>query len=242
MIKEILRNLKVKLSNRTNGVLNNNSTYSYLILKAKHIKKYFQQPYYTFCPEDMEFKITKTYNSSILVLIIALICITLYIGCNVQLGNSVNATMNYPVRIEPLYIEGESGITELSSKDTRTSDSILYTYICYYNPQFPKIILAQAKLESGDYKSTLFRKNNNLFGMKRTSSWKANTQIGTDMGYATYEDWRNSVIDYILWQSRTLNKKLHSEEQYFQFLIKARYAEDPNYINKLRAILKTIDI
>ena len=36
------------------------------------------------------------------------------------------------------------------------------------NFKYPYIILAQAKLESGNFTSSLFRSNNNMFGMKKT--------------------------------------------------------------------------
>ena len=35
------------------------------------------------------------------------------------------------------------------------------------NFKYPYIVLAQAKLESGDFKSKIFKQNNNMFGMKK---------------------------------------------------------------------------
>lgn len=109
----------------------------------------------------------------------------------------------------------------------------LKNFINLMNLDHPDIVYAQAKLESGNFKSNIFIKNNNLFGMKNPTI-RNNLSIGKKNGYAYYKNWRHSVIDYALYQSTYLNDK--SRNEYLKY-IKDNYAKDPNYINKLNNIL-----
>lgn len=82
-----------------------------------------------------------------------------------------------------------------------------------------QIVLAQARLESGNMKSAFYRKTNNLFGMKRGKR------------YARYSHWRESVADY--------KKRISSRYKggdYYAFLRQINYASDPHYITKVRRI------
>ncbi len=47
------------------------------------------------------------------------------------------------------------------------SEEALIELIKDCNLKYPHIVLAQAKVESGHYKSRIFKQNNNLFGMRR---------------------------------------------------------------------------
>jgi hypothetical protein len=106
------------------------------------------------------------------------------------------------------------------------NDSILYLTLKHYEFPEPAIIVAQAKLESGNYNSRLCLNNNNLFGLY--NSTKGN--------YFKFDSWIGCVFayrDYIL----TKRKK---NEDYYQFLKRINYAEDPNYIKKLKKTEKII--
>lgn len=96
--------------------------------------------------------------------------------------------------------------------------------------RFADIVFAQAVLETGSFKSEIFRESNNLFGMKLARS-RNTTADGELRGHAYYDDWRLSVIDYSLYQSTYL-RKIKTEKQYLRYLAE-NYAEDPYYINKL---------
>jgi flagellum-specific peptidoglycan hydrolase FlgJ len=93
----------------------------------------------------------------------------------------------------------------------------------------PDIVMAQAIIESGNFKSNIFKENNNLFGMKMPE-YRKTTAIGTNRGHAVYRNWRESVIDYALWQGK---RARHSTTN--QYLRRLRsYATDPNYITKIK--------
>ncbi|MEX0595306.1 MAG: glucosaminidase domain-containing protein [Candidatus Paceibacterota bacterium] len=115
------------------------------------------------------------------------------------------------------------------------SEKILTDYIKSINIKFPKVVLAQAKLESSHFKSKVFLENNNLFGMK-VASLRPTTAIGVNLNHAVYNNWRESVIDYALYQAAYL-KNVKTEDEYYQYL-EAHYAEDINYIKKLKQIVK----
>jgi hypothetical protein len=95
--------------------------------------------------------------------------------------------------------------------------------------EHPEIVFIQAQIESGNFTSPIFKEGNNLFGMKVAE--KRNTSaIGTIRGHAAYLIWKHSVIDYKLMQDKYAKGK--SQKEYLKYLEK--YAEDPNYITKIK--------
>lgn len=113
-------------------------------------------------------------------------------------------------------------------------DSVAH-YIYKLDFDHPHIILAQAKLESGNFRSYVFRKNNNMFGMRfpRKRETVAIKDLG---GYSYYETWMHSIIDIRLYYSE-LNLDGRTEEEVYAFLGR-RYAESPNYVTALKEIVK----
>jgi hypothetical protein len=107
------------------------------------------------------------------------------------------------------------------------------------NVNFPYIALAQAKLETGNYTSKIFRESNNLFGMKEAKS-RITTAKGTQFNHAYYESWTESVYDFAFHQCRYL-PNIRTEEQYYQYLGQ-NYAEDPKYIDRLKNIINKENI
>jgi uncharacterized FlgJ-related protein len=119
------------------------------------------------------------------------------------------------------------------------SEEKLIEKITELNFRYPHIILAQAKLESGHFKSTIFLENNNMFGMKE-AKLRANLAKGTNRNHAYYETWQESVIDYALYYSSYL-RSIRTEGEYFEYL-RQNYAEDPTYVQRLKQIIKKQDL
>ena len=95
------------------------------------------------------------------------------------------------------------------------------------------IVIKQAKIESGNYKSKVFIENNNLFGMRMPGN-RITLAIGENLKHAVYDNWRESVIDYAIYQSTYL--KNYSRAEYLQFLDR-NYSENSGYtklINKIK--------
>lgn len=114
------------------------------------------------------------------------------------------------------------------------SEEKLISEIEKLNIKFPRIVLAQAKLESNNFKSKIFKENNNLFGMKVAKS-RPTTNSGEQYNHATFDSWRDCLIDYCMYQSRYLGH-IKSEDEYFRYLSES-YAEDTTYITKLKKII-----
>lgn len=128
--------------------------------------------------------------------------------------------------------------TEIYTQDSILTDEILYNYMLDMRIKHAKIILCQAKIESANYQSPLYKKNYNLFGMKIATQRVSTPGYGR-AGYKSYNHWTESVTDYVLWQL-THNADQLSEEKYIDYLGKI-YAEDPNYTAKIRKYLKSVD-
>lgn len=123
-------------------------------------------------------------------------------------------------------------------EDTSLTDQMLYTYLNEMRVPHAKIVLCQAKIESAQYGSVLYKRQNNLFGMKIPRK-RATSGTGGKAGYQGYNNWRESVTDYVLWQySHNVDKLSH--EDYLKYLGKV-YAEDPNYVTKIKNMLKQIN-
>lgn len=108
------------------------------------------------------------------------------------------------------------------------------TALCFMQQigiEHPHIVLAQMKLESGNYTSKLALENNNYFGMKQPRK-RATTSIGEKNGYASYKSWVHSVLDYALWQKEYARSL--TEVEYLDSL--TTYAEDSSYRNKVQQI------
>lgn len=119
-------------------------------------------------------------------------------------------------------------------KDVFTEQK-LKQYLIELNVKFPNVVFAQAKLESGNFRSKIFEENNNLFGMKQPSV-RTTTATGEQYNHATYNSWRESVLDYALYSCK-YTSNIQTEDEYIAYL-GSRYAEDSNYVNKLKNIVK----
>ena len=126
--------------------------------------------------------------------------------------------------------EKELLVVNLKNKNDFSEESMV-EMLQDLNVKYPHIVLAQARIESGRYSSRIFKENHNLFGMKQANR-RINTAEGTQYGHAFYQTWRESVYDYAFYQSRYLASATSEEEYYY--IIGKSYAEDPNYITKLK--------
>lgn len=99
---------------------------------------------------------------------------------------------------------------------------------------YPEIVYAQAMLES-NLTSRLAKEQNNLFGMKFPRQ-RPTTAIKSERGFAKYLTWEDAVLDYRIYQKLYL--PADSPAEYYQALINAGYATNPEYISKLKAVAK----
>ena len=137
--------------------------------------------------------------------------------------------------IEASAIPIEEGFYTVETEADTFSQEALVKELKRLNVRFPEIILAQSILETGHFSSRIFIENNNLFGMKQARA-RSTTAAGTQLGHAFYDHWKQSVMDYALFQNAYMNK-LRKEKTYLKYLDK-NYAEAENYDKKLLQIIE----
>lgn len=94
----------------------------------------------------------------------------------------------------------------------------------YYGVKYPQIVYAQAILETGHFRSKVYREYNNLFGLYNSKT----------KSYYKFDHWSESVVAYIDY----VQYKYKPPNDYYKFLNELPYATDPNYINKVKEIVK----
>lgn len=110
----------------------------------------------------------------------------------------------------------------------------------FLNPRYwfvsTNLIYAQAKHETGNFTSSIFKNNNNLFGMKLAKK-RSTTAIGEKSGHAVYKTLFHSVLDYFKRQ-KEFNISGSSNTQFVNDTIHSGYAEDPAYLEKWMALYR----
>lgn len=97
----------------------------------------------------------------------------------------------------------------------------------YYQIPHADIVYAQAYLETGNFKSNQSVNNNNLFGLY-------NSKLGR---YMTFDHWVTSVETY---KKCFSDRYTDTTENYYHFLKRVKYAEDPEYTKKVEAIRRQL--
>ncbi len=183
---------------------------------------------YTYCKESLSFK--KVTPTRKLGGILALVVIVGYVVLTSMVSNAHQEGFKEALN-EPI----ESELVVLDSSELVFSRDALVKELKRLNVRFPHIVLAQSILETGYWESRIYQENNNLFGMKQARA-RATTAKGTQLGHAYYDNWKESVTDYALYQAAYLNK-LRNENKYLKYLDK-NYAEAKNYDDALTTIIE----
>ena len=103
------------------------------------------------------------------------------------------------------------------------SEENLYNELVAQGVDFPEIVTAQALLETGHFKSYACLQQNNLFGLRDNK--------GT---YMSFPHWTDAVAAY----KKYIQRYNHPvPEDYYAYLQELGYAEDPQYIDKLKQIV-----
>jgi hypothetical protein len=98
--------------------------------------------------------------------------------------------------------------------------------------KYPEIALSQARLETGNFTSAIFKENHNLFGMKMAEI-RPTSAIGINRGHALYTDWKQSVIDYALFQSFIISKLKTVNKDTYRAHIQKYYSETSDYLVRM---------
>jgi flagellum-specific peptidoglycan hydrolase FlgJ len=92
----------------------------------------------------------------------------------------------------------------------------------FYGVHHEEIVLKQAILETGNFKSRLCVQDHNLFGLYNSKQGRM----------FSFKHWSYSVKAY----KTMIQYKYKEGEDYYYFLKRIGYAEDPDYIVKLKKL------
>lgn len=109
---------------------------------------------------------------------------------------------------------------EFFLEDTVSIEGI-YAACDYYGIQYPDIVVSQAILETGFFKSDLCLNQNNLFGLFNSRT----------MDFYAFDHWTESVKAY-----KNKVQYRYKEGDYYDWLEHIGYAEDTLYVSKLKTI------
>lgn len=126
-------------------------------------------------------------------------------------------------------------LAEIAGKDSAIYNNVntgakeltienLYAALKKHGIKYPKIVLAQAILETGRFRSRVCNEYNNLFGLRHSK------------GYYSFDHWEESVIAY----KNKVQYKHRDGEGYYSFLKRIGYASAPDYIYKVREIAERL--
>ena len=130
---------------------------------------------------------------------------------------------------------------------------------CYKSTGVPaSITVSQAALESGWGESGLTKKANNLFGIKADSLWRGETVtldtkefirgqwVVVPAKWRKYPTWQASVDDHAAFLIRNPRYKdcflCVSTQTFARALLKAGYATDPDYADKLNRLIASYNL
>ena len=111
--------------------------------------------------------------------------------------------------------------------ENKTPEEGIDEALQYYKIEHPTIVKAQAILETGNFTSNLCIKNNNLFGLYDSKNKR----------YYSYKHWWESVEAY----KKLIQRKYNNSKYYYMFLEDIKYAEDKDYIDKLKKIAEELE-
>lgn len=135
----------------------------------------------------------------------------------------IEALNNYIKNVDDMLAEF-CGNNDLSPEERLPlTKENLYKALKKHGIKYPKIVLAQAILETGHFSSRVCKDKNNLFGLRHSK------------GYYDFDHWEESVVAYRDW----VQYKYKSGD-YLMFLKKIGYASAKDYIYKVRAIAEQL--
>ena len=181
--------------------------------------------------------------ASFFIPIIIVLSAILIIGTNVTSNKKAGPVV--PSESEKAFIEAMAPVAQESYKE---------------HGVLPSITLAQGIIEAAWGKSGLTVQGNNLSGIKADISWtgpviEMNTQEFVNGQYITvvarwrvYDRWEDSILDHGKFlkeniryeQAGVFNAKNYKEQA--EALLRAGYATDPNYSNKLCSMIESYSL
>ena len=157
------------------------------------------------------------YYFVILISLLALLALSQYYISRDDFRNTINNAEEVILKQDP---EGKILSSEISLQS-------YYEALTFYQVKFKKEVLAQAILETGCFKSYNCRVRNNTLGLFNSRK----------MEFFSFSHWSESIKGY----KKMIEYRIKDDEDYYDFLKRIGYAEDPNYIAKVKKIVASLD-
>ena len=130
-------------------------------------------------------------------------------------------------RLNSIIINSNYSYSHITTFEYKTPEEGIDEALIYYGIEHPTIVKAQAILETAHFTSDLCIKNNNLFGLYDSKNKR----------YYSYNHWWESIEAY----KKLIQRKYNNSKYYYKFLEDIKYAEDKDYINKLKEIAEELE-
>ena len=130
-------------------------------------------------------------------------------------------------KLDSITVNNNYSYSHITTFENKTPEEGIDEALAYYDIKHPTIVKAQAILETAHFSSDLCVKNNNLFGLYDSKNKR----------YYSYNHWWESIIAY----KKTIQKRYENSRYYYMFLEDIEYAEDKEYINKLKEIAEGLE-
>lgn len=132
--------------------------------------------------------------------------------------------------LEEKLVQEDSVVSTLDtiiSSPKELNEEALFEELVRQEVKYPRIVFAQAILETGYLSSNVCKNYNNLFGLYNSRT----------KDYYKFNHWTENVTAY----KDMIQYRYSSDEEYYSFLKRIGYAEDPKYIIKLKKIVDKLD-
>jgi hypothetical protein len=156
---------------------------------------------------DLKLRQTPNYRK---MLFVCLVLLGASLTAMVYMSNNVQVNTRKVHTTDTVYIE-----------DVPLTDSAITKELTQLGCMLPNVALAQFKVETGHFKSSICRENKNIAGIRNSAS---KLSKGLNRGHNVYSTYRDCLRDYV----RIQNKYLKN--------IDGRYAEAKDYTEKLTKV------
>ena len=157
----------------------------------------------------------------------ALVSLIICIVVIVDIKSNTKEISRLNNKLDSITINNNYSYSHITTFENKTPEEGIDEALIYYNIEHPTIVKAQAILETAHFTSDLCIKNNNLFGLYDSKNKR----------YYSYNHWWESIIAY----KKTIQKRYENSRYYYMFLEDIEYAEDKEYINKLKEIAEELE-
>jgi hypothetical protein len=118
----------------------------------------------------------------------------------------------------PIYVDT---ISLIDTTDITLDDSSIIAELVRLDCVLPNVALAQMKIETGHFTSSICKENKNIAGIRNSASAYV---VGKNRGHCVYNSYRDCLRDYV----RVQNKYLKN--------IDGKYAEAEGYVSLIKKI------